>query len=47
MDGLVIKLADNQGLERLKAKIPAEILPVVYDVIDEIFIALAPLTVKQ
>lgn len=36
-DGIMIKLADNQGLERLKAKIPTEYLPVVYEVVDEIF----------
>lgn len=37
LDGTTIKLADNMGLEKLKAKIPAEYLPVVYEVIDEIF----------
>lgn len=36
-DGTAIKLADNQILEKLKAKIPADVLPVVYEVIDEIF----------
>ena len=37
MDGTAIKLADNMVLEKLKAKIPAEVLPVVYEVIDEVF----------
>lgn len=37
MDGTAIKLFDNIGLERLKGKIPPETLPVVYQVIDEIF----------
>jgi len=41
LDGAAIKLADNQGLERLKAKIPEDVLPVVYEVIDEIFKALS------
>lgn len=36
VDGAVIKLLDNQGLERLKEKIPADVLPVVYEVLDEI-----------
>lgn len=37
MDGTAIKLADNMVLEKLKAKIPEEVLPVVYEVIDEVF----------
>jgi len=37
LDGPAITLIDNQGLERLKEKIPAEVLPIVYEVIDEIF----------
>ena len=39
-DGLAIRLADNMGLELLKKKIPAEYLPVVYEVIDQIFEAI-------
>ena len=35
-DGIAIKLADNMGLELLKKKIPAEYLPIVYDIIDQI-----------
>lgn len=41
LDGMAIRLADNMGLEKLKAKIPAEYLPVVYEIIDELFKALA------
>lgn len=37
MDGTAIKLADNMLLEKLKAKIPEDVLPVVYEVIDEVF----------
>jgi len=37
LDGPAIRLVDNLLLEKLKAKIPAETLPVVYEVIDEIF----------
>ena len=40
LDGTAIKIADNQGLEQLKAKIPAEALPVVYEVIDEVLASL-------
>ena len=43
-DGTAIKLADNQILEKLKAKIPADVLPVVYEVIDEIFNSLTELS---
>jgi hypothetical protein len=43
LDGPAITLADNQGLERLKAgiieKYP-EILPTMYEVVDAIFAAL-------
>jgi len=39
-DGVAIRLADNQGLELLKEKIPEDVLPVVYQVIDEILAAL-------
>lgn len=35
-DGPAIRLADNLGLERAKKEIPAEYLPVIYGVIDEI-----------
>ena len=41
LDGPAIRLVDNMALEKLKAKIPVEVLPVVYEVIDEIFKALA------
>jgi hypothetical protein len=37
MDGTAIKLLDNQVLQRMKANIPEDVLPVVYEVIDEIF----------
>lgn len=37
MDGTAIKLADNMVLDKLKAKIPDDVLPVVYEVVDEIF----------
>ena len=37
MDGTAIKLADNMVLEKLKAKIQEEVLPIVYEVIDEVF----------
>lgn len=47
MDGTVIKLADNLGLEKLKAQIPAEYLPVVYSVIDEIFNSLVTIAVAE
>ncbi len=39
MAGIAIKIADNQVLERMKAKIPTEVLPAVYEVIDEILAA--------
>jgi hypothetical protein len=44
MDGTVIKLTDNLVLEKLKSKIPTEVLPVVYEVIDEVFKSLTALT---
>ncbi len=43
MDGPAIKIADNVGLEKLKTKIEAEnpgIMPVIYQVVDEIMAAL-------
>ncbi len=40
MDGVAIRLADNVGLEKLKTKVPAEVLPLVYDVLDQVFEAL-------
>ena len=43
LDGAGIRLVDNQALERLKAKIPAEYLPTVYEIIDELFKAITPL----
>jgi len=36
IDGTAIRVADNQGLERMKSKVPAEALPIVYEVIDEV-----------
>lgn len=36
-DGPAIRLADNQGLERLKVKLDEETTQIVYDVVDEIF----------
>jgi len=39
-DGVAIRLADNQGLERLKPLIPEDVLPIVYQIIDEILGAL-------
>lgn len=43
LDGPAIKIADNVGLEKLKVKLEAEapeILPIIYQIIDEIFAAL-------
>ena len=43
VDGLAIQLIDNQGLERLKAKIEAlhpGAVALVYEVVDELFNAL-------
>lgn len=42
-DGIIIRLADDIGLEKAKAKIPAEYLPFVYEVVDTLFEALEPL----
>lgn len=36
-DGIAIKLIDNYGLDKLKAKIPDDVLPTVYEVIDSLF----------
>jgi len=41
MDGVVIRMVDNLAIEKLKAKIPEEYLPMVYEIIDEIFVSLA------
>jgi len=51
IDGPAIKISDNVGLEKLKAKLISEspdILPIVYQVIDEIMAALpdAPAVAK-
>ena len=43
IDGPAIKIADNVGLEKLKVKLTAEnpdILPIIYQIIDEIMAAL-------
>ena len=42
-DGVIIRLADDVGLEKIKTKIPAEYLPFVYEVVDTLFEALEPL----
>jgi len=39
-DGVIIKLVDNQVIERLKGKIPVEHHETVYAIIDEVFRAL-------
>lgn len=44
LDGVAIRLADNKGLEKLKEKIPEDVLPVIYEIIDQIFIAIKPLS---
>lgn len=41
MDGVAIKMIDNVIIEKLKAKIPVEFLPTVYEIIDEIMNGLA------
>ena len=46
LDGPAIRLVDNLILEKLKAKIPAETLPIVYGVIDEIFNSLITIAEK-
>jgi len=43
LDGLAIRAADNYGLQKLKEKIPETYLPIIYEVIDQIFEALKPL----
>jgi len=43
LDGPAIKIADNVGLQKLKEKLLAsqpDILPIIYQIIDEIFAAL-------
>ncbi|MFA5196162.1 MAG: hypothetical protein WC401_10230 [Bacteroidales bacterium] len=43
VDGIAIKLADNQGLERLKGQITEkwpDALPVIYEIIDAIIEAI-------
>jgi len=37
VDGTAIKMLDNIALEKLKTKIPEDVLPLVFEVIDEIF----------
>jgi hypothetical protein len=46
LDGTAIRLSDNLLLEKLKAKIPVEQLPLVYQVIDEIFNSIVAITEK-
>ncbi len=46
MDGVAIRLADNVGLEKLKTKVPAEVLPLVYNVLDQVFEALMSMEKK-
>jgi hypothetical protein len=49
LDGPAITLGDNQGLERLKGKLIEkwpDALPVIYEVIDEVF-SLLPTEKKQ
>lgn len=45
VDGIAIRIADNAGLENLKSKIPEDMLPIIYEVIDEIMNALS--TIKK
>jgi hypothetical protein len=43
IDGPAIKIGDNVGLQKLKEKLVAsqpELLPIIYQVIDEVFAAL-------
>jgi len=40
IDGAAIRMVDNIALEKLKDKVPEDVLPIVYSVIDEIFLAL-------
>ena len=46
LDGGTIRLTDNILLEKLKGKIPAETLPVIYQVIDEVFNSLVTIAEK-
>ena len=46
VDGLAIRIADNKGLQQLKSKIPSDVLPVIYEVIDSVFEALKPIAKK-
>ena len=41
LDGVAIRMIDNIAIEKLKAKVPVEYLPIVYEIIDEIFVALS------
>jgi hypothetical protein len=36
LDGPAIRIVDNQIIERAKKKIPAEYLPEVYNIVDEL-----------
>ena len=40
LDLTAIKLVDNQGIERLKSKLPEEYHGIVYEIVDAIFMAL-------
>lgn len=40
-DGIVIKTIDNVFIEKLKAKLPEEYLPTLYQIIDEIMDSLS------
>lgn len=40
LDGFAIQVVDNQIIERAKKKIPAEYLPSVYEIVDELLSAL-------
>jgi len=44
VDGIAIRIADNAGLERLKSNIPEDMLPIIYEVIDEIMNTLSAIT---
>ena len=43
VDGPVIQVVDNQGIERLKGNLSPEVLEIVYQMIDIIFEGLAEL----
>jgi len=45
-DGPAIRLVDNLVLEKLKEKLPPDSLPVIYEVIDEIFSSLVTIAEK-